>query len=90
MQTESNTALPEPRAPRWGEMAACYGVTQAALIKMAKKYHLTIHDCVMPENVRDALLKYGDRRGVLIRRLSNPEMLESIGWDILELEFHPQ
>lgn len=79
----------ETHAPRYADLAGCYDVTPPALMKLGRKYGLSINQMANPETVLKTLLRYGDRRGVLVRRLSDPKILDAVWDEILELEYYP-
>ncbi len=89
MIDEESETPPKTHAPTYSDLAECYDITQPALVKMGRKYRLSIHQLANPETVYKTLLKYGDRRGVLVRRLSDPKIMDAV-WDrILETEYYP-
>ena len=76
-------------APRYQDLAECYDITAPALLKMQRKHGLTMEELMNPYTVHNTLVRLGDRRGVLVRRLSDPKIADSICDRIFEIELYP-
>lgn len=83
--TDSPKALPSIKG-----LASCYEISETAIAKMMRKYNFSRYDLVSTDEVYTKLVRVGDRRGAIVRRLSDPSIRESIFEAILNLDWEKQ
>jgi len=76
--------------PTMSGLSQCYEVSETALAKMAKKYNFSRFDLAGPDEVYEKLVRIGDRRGAMVRRLSDPEIRTAIWEEIMGLKWEEQ